>query len=218
MTSAIFLKENHRTFTSSEIRNKASEFPADRRRFGIALSTGCNPYSYSWKNSNALFSFFKCLDLPALTYFNPLLNNPSSSEYVASVRSSLHSSSISSQSNSPQSGTNRKDSIFVSDTSAAIFAKEWNQLPGRSEIIIDERVNKENLPSVNLPAPKWINNNFIDKKSYCRSIVLAFLFVLVFIGAVVSLLIYFIGNLFCFSTGKISVVVFLNNCIIIFQF
>lgn len=43
MASAIFPKEGHRTFPSSEIRKKPSEFPADRRRFGIALSTGCNP-------------------------------------------------------------------------------------------------------------------------------------------------------------------------------
>lgn len=201
MASAIFPKEGHRTFPSSEIRNKPSEFPADRRRFGIALSTGCNPPIFLFvEEFLCIFSLVSIfiLDLPALTYFNPLLNNPSSSEYVASVRSSLRSSSVSSQSNSPQSGAPRKNSIFVSDTSAAIFASEWNQLPGRSEIIIDERVKKENLPSVILPAPKWINNHFIDKKSYCRSIILAFLFVLVFLGAIVTLLIYFIGNSFIY--------------------
>uniref|UniRef100_A0A0P6EP99 Nfx1-type zinc finger-containing protein n=1 Tax=Daphnia magna TaxID=35525 RepID=A0A0P6EP99_9CRUS len=42
--------------------------PPDQRRFAIALS-----------------------ELPALNFYNPLLNNPSSSEYIASVRSSLRS-------------------------------------------------------------------------------------------------------------------------------
>lgn len=37
-----------------------------------------------------LYSFYHT-ELPALNYYNPLLNNPSSSEYIASVRSSIRS-------------------------------------------------------------------------------------------------------------------------------
>lgn len=125
-------------------------------------------------------------DLPALTFYNPLLNNPSSSEYIASVRSSLRSidqiPSAPQLSLSPRLCDDRSADSVVSSVPPSLY---WNSRQGAMKKGDSEK--KKPLFTSNFHSTCCLHK---PGGGFCIAVV-----VLLFIGIVISLAIYFTGNL-----------------------
>ena len=174
------------------------EFHADHRRFAIALTTG---------NCYCLFCFIGILktpfgyaDLPALSYCNPLLNNPSPSEYVASVRSSLSSSAISSFNSSQfrsQNCKTKNSSIFASESSAAFFRpSDWTNSVSRSNNSTESKLENVNgkferrIPSAQTKKAIACESG---KKKLHKSTIAALVSSVIVLAAATFILLYFFG-------------------------
>lgn len=132
-------------------------------------------------------------ELPALTFYNPLLNNPSSSEYVASVRSSLRSldrlgagGNHGRQFHHPQ----RASMTSLNYMSARAL---WNQAKDRSL--------ESNSVSMDSKRPSPNTSSSAQDKHRCQNSILIAscitLLTLVLTG--VACLVYVFGEYFCFK-------------------
>ena len=132
-------------------------------------------------------------ELPALNFYNPLLNNPTSSEYIASVRSSVRSiDEIASAhlSMHPRLVSGSRDDIAGS-TNLTSAMPYWSQHSVKS--VTESSIGETNKKS---PASVKFSSNF-----NCRQVVKSILgfcicvWTVLFLGATIVTVIYFAGKM-----------------------
>ena len=160
----------------------------DHRRFAIALS-GQLLHTFAFRQY-LKFSYFHT-ELPALNFYNPLLNNPSSSEYIASVRSSIRSIDdiASPHLNMHPRLTRARDS--VGSTNLTSVVPYWSQSSVKS---LETNSNTNTNETKNKSAALFSSNFHcgLDGKSFwgfCISI-----WTIVLLGAAIAAVLYFTGN------------------------
>lgn len=182
-------------------KTRTTEVPRSKNLRISILITGDLPSRYPQVNFIGCYilqahvtNTFECTDLPALTFYNPLLNHPSPSEYVASVRSSLCSSAVSSSTNSTPYSKAKTRSIYATESSAAFLTQDnWNRivLPQHNDPATINEETKRRTSSVQSDVIK----SALYKDSLCRkSIVSALIAGLVFLAAAIFLIVFFLGN------------------------
>ncbi|EFX88742.1 hypothetical protein DAPPUDRAFT_234097 [Daphnia pulex] len=145
--------------------------PPDQRRFAIALS-----------------------ELPALNFYNPLLNNPSSSEYIASVRSSIRSIDEIASAHLSMHPRLASDGTIGSTnlTSASMLSPYWSQHSVKSVKSVDSSRASETNPKSSVT----FSSNFVSCRQAAKSI-LGFcicMWSVLFLGVTIATVIYFTGK------------------------
>lgn len=166
--------------------------PPDQRRFAIALSGQISKdftqvIFFNEYITETFETYFT--ELPALNFYNPLLNNPSSSEYIASVRSSIRSiDEIASAhlSMHPRLANGRDDTTGSTNLTSAM--PYWSQHSVKS-------VDSSRVSETDKKSPVTFSSNFSCRQA-AKSI-LGFcicMWTVLFLGVTIATVIYFTGK------------------------
>lgn len=192
----------HSTPTTNPSREESPTYsnygrsPPDQRRFAIALSGQIsNDFTHGFYLNEHITESFKTYfaELPALNFYNPLLNNPSSSEYIASVRSnrirSIDEIASAHLSMHPRLASDDGTIGSTNLTSASMQMPYWSQHSVKS-------VDSSRASETNPKSSVTFSSNFVSCRQAAKSI-LGFcicMWSVLFLGVTIATVIYFTGK------------------------